>query len=173
MRWISWKSWSVILLAGLAWAIGTPRAYGQIVTTSRSLGGYGATSTSAMAGLGSSSLVIPYAGSFSGFMPYRMGSGGASGLSLSSRGTAVMQSSRTSFSLAPMSGGMGTRFEPRTRSIGSFGTQSLRGVGGSGSISQPMGGAGNPGVMPPNFGYPFYQPPSLLSPGTSAAGMSM
>jgi hypothetical protein len=170
MRWTSGKSWSMILLTGLACVLGTPGAHGQIVSTSRSLGGYGAASTSAMAGLGSSSLVIPYAGSFSGFMPIRMGSGGASGLSLSSRGTAVMQSSRTSFSLAPMSGGMGTGFWPRTRSLGSFSTQSLR---GGGLMSQPMGGTGNRNVMPPNFGYPFYQPPSLLSPGTSAAGMSM
>jgi hypothetical protein len=27
--------------------------------------------------------------------------------------------------------------------------------------------------MPPNFGYPFRQPPSLLSPSSSGAGMSM
>jgi len=173
MRWTSWKSWSAILVIGLAWAIETPRAHGQIVSTSRSLGGYGATSSSATASMGSSSPIIPYAGSFGGFMPYRMSSGGGSGLSFSTRGSSMMESSRTSFSLAPMSTGMGTGFAPRTRSPASFSSQGFRGPGGGGPLSQPMGPARNPSVMPPNFGYPFYQPPSLLSPASSAAGMSM
>jgi hypothetical protein len=36
-----------------------------------------------------------------------------------------------------------------------------------------MPGAGRPSVMPPSFGYPFYQPPSLVVPSSSGAGMSM
>jgi hypothetical protein len=173
MRWTSWRSWSVILLTGLACTLETPRAHGQFVSTSRSLGGYGAASTSAMASMGSSSPMIPYAGSFGGFMPYRMSSGGGSGLSFSTRGSSVMESPRTSFSLAPMSTGMGTGFAPRTRSVGSFSSQGRRGFGGGGLMGQPMGAGANPSVMPPNFGYPFYQPPSLLSPASSIAGMSM
>jgi hypothetical protein len=173
MRWTLWKSWSVILVMGLAWAMETPRAHGQTAGTSRSLGGYGAASAGATASMGSSSPMIPYAGSFGGFMPYRMNSGGGTGLSISTRGSSLMESSRTSFSLAPMSSGMGTGFAPRSRSAGTFSSQGLGGEGGGGLMSQPMGGAGTRSVMPPNFGYPFYQPPSLLSPASSAAGMSM
>jgi hypothetical protein len=40
-------------------------------------------------------------------------------------------------------------------------------------MSQTMGVGDRSSVMPPNFGYPFYQPPSLLAPAGSAAGMSM
>jgi hypothetical protein len=173
MRWTSGKSWSMILLTGLACATGTPGAHGQIVSTSRSLGGYGAASTSAMASMGSSSPMIPYAGSFGGFMPYRMSSGGGSGLSFSTRSSSVMDSSRTSFSLAPMSNGTGTGLAPRTMSPRPFSSQGQRGFGGGGLMGQPMGGAGNSSVMPPNFGYPFYQPPSLVLPASSASGMSM
>ncbi len=118
--------------------------------------------------------MIPYAGSFGGFMPYRMCSGGGSGLSLSTRSSSVMESPRTPFSLAPMSSGvMGTGVTPRTGAFGTFRSQGPTGSGGGGLMRQPMGGTGNPSVMPPNFGYPFYQPPSLLSPTASAAGMSM
>ncbi len=163
------RFWSAIFLTSSVWAIETPRAHGQIVSTPRSLGGYGAMTAS----MGSSSPMIPYAGSFGGFMPYRMSSGGGSGLSFSTRSSSVMESSRTSFSLAPMSTGMGSGFAPRTRSPGPFSSQGLTGKGVDGLMSQPMGGADNPSVMPPNFGYPFYQPPSLLSPALSAAGMSM
>ena len=173
MRWTSWKSWP--LFSWPAWpALRTaPRASAQIVNSSRSLGGYGAASTSSTASMGSSSTMIPYAGSFGGFMPYRMSSGGGSGLSFSTRGSSVMESSRTSFSLAPMSSGMGTGLSLAASRSGSIRSQGLRSFERGGLMSQPMGPAGNPSVMPPNFGYPFYQPPSLLSPGSSAAGMSM
>jgi hypothetical protein len=170
MRWTSWKSCAAIVLTGLVCVTETSRASGQIVSTSRSLGGYGATSPGATASMGSSSPIIPYAGSFGGFMPYRMSGGGGSSVSFSTRGSSVMESSRSSFSLAPMSTGMGTSFAPRTGSPGSF---SLPGLGRGKLMSQPMGPVGNPSVMPPNFGYPFYQPPSLLSPGSPAGGMSM
>jgi hypothetical protein len=174
MRWTLWKSWSVIFVMGLAWAMETPRVYGQTAGTSRSLGGYGAASAGATASMGSSSPMIPYAGSFGGFMPYRMSGGGDSGLSISTRGSSLMESPRSSFSLAPMSSGMGSGFGPRTRSPGTFSSQGLRGDGARGLMSQPMGGGtGTRSVMPPNFGYPFYQPPSLLLPASSAAGMSM
>jgi hypothetical protein len=47
------------------------------------------------------------------------------------------------------------------------------GLGGGGPMRRLMPAGTNTGVMPPNFGYPFYQPPSLLSPASAAAGMSM
>ena len=158
------------LLTGLGMAIGAPSARAQGSRTPRSLGGYGASSGRSMASMGSGGPIIPYAGNFGGFMPYRMSSGGGSGLSFSTRSSSVMDGSRTSFSLAPMSTGMGTGFAPRTSSFGSFSPQGQRGFEGGGLMGQPMGGAGNPSVMPPNFGYPFYQPPSLVLP---ASGMSM
>jgi hypothetical protein len=46
-------------------------------------------------------------------------------------------------------------------------------LGGGLLLSQPMGGGNNTSVMPPNFGYPFYQPPSLFSPVSPNSGMSM
>ena len=116
MRRILRKFWSIAIVAGTVLTIGTIRAQGQNLGMCRSLGGYGATSTSAMAGMGSSSPMIPYAGSFGGFMPYRMASGAGSGLSFSSRGTfRRCESSRTSFSLAPMSARDGDRIETSHR----------------------------------------------------------
>ena len=52
---------------------------------------------SPMASMGSSSPMIPYAGSFGGFMPYRMAGGSSSPVSFSSRGSAVLESTRTPF----------------------------------------------------------------------------
>jgi hypothetical protein len=46
------------------------------------------------------------------------------------------------------------------------------GMGLGGGTRQVMPGAGGMSVMPPNFGYPFYQPPSLLTP-SSSGGISM
>ena len=66
------------LLTGLSMAIGGPSARAQGSSTPRSLGGYGATSGNSMAGMGVGSPIIPYAGNFSGFMPYRMGGEAAS-----------------------------------------------------------------------------------------------
>ena len=120
--------------------------------------------------------IIPYAGNFGGFMPYRMG--GGSSLSFQSRGASAMESTRIPFSLSPMtggmtsmSGGMGQGFGARTRAFSSFGSQGGMGLGGG--MRQVLPGAGGMSVMPPNFGYPFYQPPSLLTPSASIGGMSM
>jgi len=89
--------------------------------------------------------IIPYAGNFGGFMPYRMG--GGSSLSFSSRGTSAMGSTRTPFSLSQMtggmtsmSGGMGQGFGARTRAFSSLGSQSGMGLGGG--TRQVMPGAG-------------------------------
>ena len=123
--------------------------------SSGSLGGYGAApvySNPGMGGSGSGAMVIPYGGMFEGFMPSR--AGGGSVLAFRSRPSAAMGSARTSFSLAPLSGGMG---------MGRRKTGMTRGFGASGRM----------GVMPPSFGYPFRQPPSLVPSATAGAGMSM
>jgi hypothetical protein len=172
MRWTLWRFSSLVLLAGSAWGIGIPQAQGQSIGTSRSLGGYGASPSSPMASMGSSSLMIPYAGSFGGFMPYRMAAGVSSPLSFAPRGSSVLRSTRTSFRLSPMSSGMGM-----DSGLGSGLFAPLRSQGamrlGGGLMNQPMAGDSKTSVMPPNFGYPFYQPPSLFSPVSTTSGMSM
>ena len=165
-----------VLLIGESTAIGTPSAWAQGPGSRSTLGGYGATQSNSMASMGGGSPIIPYAGNFGGFMPYRMG--GGSSLSFSSRGTSAMGSARTSFSLSPMtggmtsmSGGMGQGFGARSRSLSSFGLQGGMGLGDG--MRQQMPGAGSMSVMPPSFAYPFYQPPSLLTPSSLSEGMSM
>jgi hypothetical protein len=54
----------------------------------------------------------------------------------------------------------------------SFGSKGATGLGG-GMRTMPGSGTRGMGVMPPNFGYPFRQPPGLVSPSTSGTGMSM
>ena len=172
MWWTLWKFSSVVLLAGSAWAIGIPKAQGQSIGAPRSLGGYGATATSPMASMGSSSPMIPYAGSFGGFMPYRMAGGTSTPVTFSARGSSVLESTRTPFRLSPMSSGMGMGSGPGTGLLAPLGSRGAMRLGG-GVMSQPMSGASTSSVMPPNFGYPFYQPPSLISPASPRAGMSM
>jgi hypothetical protein len=163
-----------VLLIGGEWAFGTPSIRAQSLDSRSSLGGYGATASSSMASMGGSP-IIPYAGNFGGFMPYR--TGGGSSLSFQSRGASAMDT-RTQFGLIPMTGGMtsmsgsmGQGFGARTRVFSSFGSQS--GMGLDGGKRQIMPGAGGMSVMPPNFGYPFYQPPRFLTPSASTGGMSM
>jgi hypothetical protein len=114
------------------------------------LGGYGAASSMATAGMGGSGQIIPYGGSLSGFMPYRMG-GGASGLSFSSRNSPAIGAARTSFRMSSMSGGMSM---PSAR----FGESLDRRAGGA-LFSPALGGgmnrmteSGRESVMPPNMG---------------------
>jgi hypothetical protein len=49
-------------------------------------------------------------------------------------------------------------------------TSAARGGMGLGAMRPSGSGPGDMGVMPPSFGYPFRQPPSLLS---TSSGMSM
>jgi hypothetical protein len=134
------------------------------------LGGYGGLTSMAPDGMGASGLVIPYGGGLSGFMPYRMVRGGT-GLSFSARNSSTIGSDRSSFRLSSMSRGM-------SMSSASFGESLFRRRSGSlfsramvGGMTGTMG-TGSQGVMPPNFGYPFYQPPSLLAPSSALMGMS-
>ena len=172
----TWRAFLVgVILIGGCLTNGKPSAKAQSVGPRSSLGGYGATASSSMTSMGVGGPIIPYAGNFGGFMPYRMG--GGSNLSFQSRGESAMASTRASFSLSPLNGGMtsmsagmGQGFGARTRAFSSFGSQG--GIGLGGGTRQAMPGASGMSVMPPNFGYPFYQPPSLLAP-LSSGGMSM
>jgi hypothetical protein len=166
---------SVVVIGGQL-AIGTSSTSAQSLGSRTSLGGYGATSGNSMASMGVGSPIIPYAGNFGGFMPYRMG--GGSSLSFQSRGASAIGSTRAPFSLSPMSGGMtwksvgmGQGVGARTSAFSSFGSQGGMGLGGGTRHVTP--GSSGTGVMPPNFGYPFYQPPSLVAPSASSGGMSM
>ena len=166
----------ILLAAGLItvvpWLLASSEAHAQSTSMVRSLGGYGAIAAAPMASMGSNSPMIPYAGSFGGFMPYRMAGGSSSPVSVSARGSAVPESARTSFRLTPMSSEMGVGLGASSRSLAPLGSKGATRLGG-GFMNQPMGGSTNTGVMPPNFGYPFYRPPDLFSPVSPSAGMSM
>ena len=180
MRAALWRFWVEILLTGGSLALGNPACLAQGLGSSGSLGGYGAVSSYASPSMGGSSpMLIPYSGTFEGFMPSRMGGGSA--LSFRSRPAAAMGSPRTSFSLSPLTGGMSSmsgvpgRFRAGTRAMSSFGSRGTMGLGvgtGLGGMRR-MPSVGGTSVMPPNIGYPFRQPPNLVAPSTSGTGMSM
>jgi hypothetical protein len=136
----------------------------------QSLGGYGGSSSMATSGMGSSGQIIPYGGSLSGFMPYRMG-GGGSGTSFAARNSSALGLTRSSFRLSSMNREMSM---PRA----AFGESLGRRAGGA--LFSPASGGGmnrmmdtsRDSVMPPYFGYPFYQPPSLLGSSSAFMGMS-
>src|SRR4051812_10021480 len=76
----SWRSLlTVLLMLGANLGVATFDARAQGPGPSGSLGGYGGSMTDVGSGMGMSGPVIPYAGKFGGFMPYRMG--GSSSLS--------------------------------------------------------------------------------------------
>ena len=145
-------------IAALAVATATPPAAAQGYGPSGSLGGYGAAPIYSSPGVGGSRpMVIPYGGTFEGFMPSRMGGGGS--LNFGDRPPATMTTGPTPFRLnSGMSRG--------------FSTRPLMGSG-PGMGRRVLPGSGGMGVMPPNFGYPFRQPPSLLPSGATASGMPM
>jgi hypothetical protein len=135
------------------------------------LGGYGATSSMAPYGMGGSGQIIPYGGSLRGFMPSRM-SGGGTGLSFSSRNSSMIGTARSSFRLSSMSGEMSSSFGAMGRNFGSralmSASPSSSGLGGG--MNRAMDSV-RESVTPPNFGYPFYQPPYLLGTSPVFAGM--
>lgn len=154
------------ILLGLAMACAWPStADAQFVGGGGSLGGYGASSAFGGPGMGGGGpMVIPYGGMTEGFMPGRMG---GSPLSPRPRPTTGMDAPRPSSRLSTMAGGMTSKpggLRPMSGGMG-------RGIGPGSFLSNPMGS--RPGVMPPSIGYPFRQPPSLLSPASGGAGMSM
>jgi hypothetical protein len=169
---------TLVIGSGLAFAptLASAQDYGSLGT----LGGYGAASRYAMPGGGETSpMIVPYGGTFEGFMPGRMG--GGSSLSFRSRPAAPMGAARSAFRLSPLPGGMssmsGGGGGPRAggRAMSSFISPGAMGLGvgpGRGGMKR-MSGAGSPGVMPPSIGYPFRQPPSLDGPPAPGMGMSM
>jgi hypothetical protein len=148
----------------------------QFVGPDRSLGGYGATAGHSFSSMGGGgAMVIPYGGMTEGFMPTRMG-GGAS-LSFKARPVEMMNPSRTSLSLTTLSGGISASSRGMERGGSSRFSMtsplSSRGMRSGGSSFLPAAGPGGMGVMPPNIGFPFRQPPSLMSPASGLPGISM
>ncbi len=158
-----WFPAFILALAGFG-AFGPRPAQAQ----TPGLGGYGASSSMSQAAMGGSAPIIPYGGGLSGFMPYRMG-GGGTGLSFPVRNSSTIGLGRSSFRLSSMSREMSM---PR----GLLGEGIERGM--RGSLRSPIFGRGmdrsmnaaGQSVMPPDFGYPFYQP-SLLGSSTAFTGM--
>ena len=152
-------------LLGLVMASSWPSsAAAQFAGVGGSLGGYGA-SSGIGSGMGGGAMVIPYGGMTEGFMPGRMG--GGSSLSPRPRPTTGLNPLRPSSRLSTMTGGMTSKANGPRPMSGGIGPGIMPGS----FLSNPMGS--RPGVMPPTIGYPFRQPPSLLSPTTGGAGMSM
>jgi hypothetical protein len=151
--------------------VATSATRGQDLGAGGSLGGYGTTSWYSTPGMsGGGPMIIPYAGMFGGFMPGRMGGGS---LSFRARSSTSMESARRPFVLSPMSGMQGG--SRGGRAMGSFGSSGTMGSGrgtGLGGMRR-MPGARGTSVMPPSIGYPFRQPPSLVSPSSAGMGMSM
>jgi hypothetical protein len=120
--------------------------------------------------MGGSGPIIPYGGRLSGFMPYRMGDA-ASGLSFSSRNSSAIGTGRSSFRLSSMTAGIPMSPSAFGQSLGRREVGSLFSTEIGGGMGRTME-TGRAGVMPPNFGYPFYQPPSPLPVSSAAIGSS-
>lgn len=174
----TWRKVCAGIVVGMFAALGAAPALAQSMTSGgRSLGGYGASMSADNPAMGMSGPVIPYGGNFGGFMPYRMGGGGD--LSFRTRGASTLGSNRVSFSLSPMSamgsmtGGMGSGLGGGSRPFATAGSQGSLGLGAGMSTGGRMATMPGTGVMPPSFGYPFRQPPSLSAPAAVGMGMSM
>ena len=164
------------LVVGVSLTIGAPSASAQ----GGGLGGYGAMAGGsgmtggggAGTGLGAGT-VAPFGGRFGAAMPSGMGGGG--GLAFRPRPSATMSSSRTAFTIGPMGGGMsdgmGGGSGRRPFALPDLGSAGFLGSGVG--MRWQMPATGGMGVMPPSFGYPFRQPPSLLTPSSPGTGMSM
>ena len=156
----------LILGASLSRGISTARAQGV------GLGGYGAMtggSGPAMGGAGGGTLV-PFGGRFGAVMPSGTMGGGAR-LSFRSRSSESMNGSRTPFRIGPMGAGMGQGSGRRPFTLEGAGPGLMSAPGND--MRRRMPGSGGMEVMPPSLGYPFRQPPSLMTPSSSGLGMSM
>ena len=166
-----------MFLIGLALALAGSSAKAQDPGLGGILGGYGAMSGSSMGGglsvvdpsaMGGN-IVVPAAGGSASAMTTPSMRGGE--LSFRPRSAASSSSTRPSLRLDSMSGmtgkgaGMGRR-RPFALEPGNL----SGGMGLGGTRRMPASGMG---VMPPSLGYPFRQPPGLLAPSASGAGMSM
>lgn len=159
---------------GVGLFAGSPSAWAQ----GGGLGGYGAMSGGPDSSMGAGSTVLdpsgmgagttaPLGGRAGAGMPTGMGGGG--GLGFRPRPTPSMAGgTRAAFTVGPMSGGMGMGMGRRPFALRSSGSGS-----GLGGMRRSMASPRGMGVMPPSFGSPFRQPPSLLGPSSPGAGMSM
>jgi hypothetical protein len=175
------------LLAGVV-AIGGILAFGCSSATAQDpglggiLGGYGAMTGASGASMGGGfnvvdasgmggNVVVPAAG---GSVPAMSPSMSGSALSFQPRSSTSLYSARPSSTLDSMGAGM-TRMPRGMSGRRPFvlPTGTLSGGMGLGGGMRQTPAATRMGVMPPRIGYPFRQPPSLLTPSASGAGMSM
>jgi hypothetical protein len=168
----SFGTW--ILMVGGCVTLGTNSAAGQGFLSSGSLGGFGASATGSMGTGGARNPSIPYAGSFGGFMPYSVADG--SRLAFTDRRTLAPGFSRMAFGFSMTSMSMSMRYadfaQPRGARSGVLG---LSGFPGATGMAVGMGPESSSStrmsVMPPNFGYPFYQPPDVRGAFSIGIGM--
>ena len=179
----AWRAFRAgVIMIGGSLASGSTSARAQELGLGGILGGYGAMAGASGSSMGGGfniveasgmggNVIVPAAGGLGASMSPGMRGGG---LFFRSRSSTAIDSARLSFSLDSMGGGM-------TRMAGGMGgrrpftlqARSLSGGMGLGGGMRRMPAATGMGVMPPSIGYPFRQPPSLVSPSSSGAGMSM
>lgn len=132
----------------------------------------GASSAQAQ-GYGTSGGYLPFGGSSGGFVPFSGGPGG--GLGVQPRMS--QPATRTPLGGTSMAGGMRPVLgSPRgmLTPLSPLSPRGLMGAGG-GMIQRSPSGVGGMGGMarPPVGGYPFRQPPSIVTPNASSPAMSM
>jgi len=170
------------ILTGCVLALGGSPASAQDPGLGGILGGYGAMAGASGSSMGGGFNIVEASGVGGNVMVPAAGGLGASmspgmrgsGLFFQPRSSTGISSARLSFSLDSMGAGM-------TRMAGGMGGRrpftlqpsTLTGGMGLGGGMRRMPAAGGMGVMPPSISYPFRQPPSLVSPSTFGAGMSM
>jgi hypothetical protein len=179
----AWRAFLAgVITIGASLALGSTSARAQEPGKGGILGGYGAMAGASGSSMGGGFNIVQASGVGGNVMVPAAGGLGASmspgmrgsGLFFRPRSSTAIDSARISFSLdsmgggmARMAGGMGGR-RPFTLPAGS-----LSGGMGLGGGMRRLPAATGMGVMPPSIGYPFRQPPSLVSPSTPGAGMSM
>ena len=157
MRFANRSSLTVFLTLAATLGLVTNSAFAQ----GGGLGGYGGMAAGSGSMTNSGGTLAPFGGRFGAAMPSLMGGGG--NVTFRPRPSAVMSPSRTSFTIGPMAGNP-------SLGVGRRGFV-LRDLGPVVGARRPMSRADRLGVMPPNFGYPFVQPPSLVPAVSMGSGM--
>lgn len=139
-----------IYAKAFALVVGLSPAWSWGQSPSVSLGGYGGQAPGVPSSMTGSTLPLPYAGRYGGFMPSRMGEP-ASPISFGTRPSAsTMVSPSTPYRLPSMPGASTGRRTPMSR-----------------RPNEPT-----MSILPPRIAYPFRVPPSLLGTG-AGAGLAM
>lgn len=177
---------AAMLGSSIVQVIATSAAQAQGPGTGGVLGGYGAMAGASASSMGSSfnivdaggmgaGIIVPSGGRGGTIMPASMSGGGA--MLFGTRASSMAAYSRTPFTLDVMRGSMGSMSRVMGRSSGrrafALSGSGLTGGIGTTGLRPSMSASPAMGVMPPSFGYPFYQPPSLLLPSSTGMGMSM